>query len=219
MRLKFDSNFVESLGSKINRLLDTEECYEDEAEQKEYEVNKKLTVQYAKILTDQVKDLEQVLNQLYHSSNPSARMKELAENLEQFRQNNCSQSARTCQLTFEALTNDQSISDILRNSSVEEFGYLEQVVNICIDLTLCRDKRGISQEDANAEVVQIEAFAASFIKCFVRQHCTVYAELLKEIEETKEKPADEQDQNAENAQQPVAPAPAQEESKEEAKEE
>ena len=146
-------------------------------------------------------------------------MKELAENLEQFRQNNCSQSARTCQLTFEALTNDQSISDILRNSSVEEFGYLEQVVNICIDLTLCRDKRGISQEDANAEVVQIEAFAASFIKCFVRQHCTVYAELLKEIEETKEKPADEQDQNAENAQQPVAPAPAQEESKEEAKEE
>ena len=58
MRLKFDSNFVESLGSKINRLLDTEECYEDEAEQKEYEVNKKLTVQYAKILTDQVKDLE-----------------------------------------------------------------------------------------------------------------------------------------------------------------
>ena len=44
MRLKFDSNFVESLGSKINRLLDTEECYEDEAEQKEYEENKKLTV-------------------------------------------------------------------------------------------------------------------------------------------------------------------------------
>ena len=44
MRLKFDSNFVESLDAKINRLLDTEESYEDEAEQKEYEENKKLTV-------------------------------------------------------------------------------------------------------------------------------------------------------------------------------
>ena len=47
----------------------------------------------------------------------------------------------TCFLTFDALTNDSSIREILRTSKVDEFEHFTEVVQICMSLALTKEMR------------------------------------------------------------------------------
>ena len=70
---------------------------------------------FTEILTVQAKELEDMLNKIFHSANPAARMKELAENLNKAMGGD-SKVMEKCYFVFEALTNDKNMREILRGT-------------------------------------------------------------------------------------------------------
>ena len=98
--------------------------------------------QYVEIVIEQARDLEVVLNKLFHSTKPSSRMQELASNLKKVkqRQEGEEESSKLAIhayfLTFDALTNDQCMREILRTCKPDEFEHLTKIVNTCLTISL-----------------------------------------------------------------------------------
>ena len=77
---------------------------------------------YVDIVIEQARDLETVLNKLFHSTNPSSRMQEMAENLKKAQEASIEEkqtALHTCFLTFDALSNNTSMREILRTCKVD----------------------------------------------------------------------------------------------------
>ena len=90
---------------------DKEKEKEDEETVEFVEKLWKSALQYTDIITSQAKELEQMLNNIFNSTNPRARMKDLAENLE-LALNADVEATRKCIFVFEALTNDLNMKEI-----------------------------------------------------------------------------------------------------------
>ena len=102
-----------------------------------------------------------------------------------------------CFFVFDALTNDKNMREILRGSK-EDFEHFKKVIEICFDLTQSKELRALKNEQSdNADMVRLEKNASTFIQCYVRQHCSVYADLLFEIKETEVPPKKEKKEGEE----------------------
>ena len=66
---------------------------------------------------------------------------------------------------------------------------------MCIDMTLDKEMRSITSENAAADNgprdAQLVGLSAAFFKSYVRQHCSVVADLRHEIKETELPPKEE----------------------------
>ena len=103
-----------------------------------------------------------------------------------------------CFFVFDALTNDKNMREILRGTK-EDFEHFKKVVETCFDLTQNKELRSLKNEadPDNEQLVRLEKNASTFIKCYVRQHCSVYADLLFEIKETEVPPKKEKKEGEE----------------------
>ena len=83
--------------------------------------------------------------------------------------------------------------EILRGPK-DDFEHFKKVIEICSELTQSKELRALRQEadpSSNADLVSLEKYASTFIQCYIRQHCSVYASLLFEIKETEVAPKKE----------------------------
>ena len=90
-------------------------------------------VQFAEIITNQAKELENLLNKIFNSTNPCARMTDLANNLLKA-QNGDAEATKQCIFIFNALSNDKNMKEIFGGKK-EDFEHFQKVIKICIDLT------------------------------------------------------------------------------------
>lgn len=88
-------------------------------------------------------------------------------------------------MTFEALSNDSSLRDILQTCTSAQFEHLTSVVNLCIQLSVKREQPSYQQpqEASEADDLKLQTCAATFLKLYVRQHCAVYSDLVLEKSE------------------------------------
>lgn len=72
----------------------------------------------------------------------------------------------------------------------EEFEQCTEVVKSCLELTQAKDLRALRQEEkpVDEKTVRLENCASAFLKCYLRQYCSVYADLLFELKETEVEP-------------------------------
>ena len=130
----------------------------------------------------QAKELEDILNKIFYSTKPAARMKDLSEDL--------NLAIGGDSTAMKTLTNDKNMRKILRGTK-DDFEHFTKVIEICTELTQSKELRALKQEadpSSNAELVTLEQYASTFIQCYIRQHCSVYADLLFEIKETEVAP-------------------------------
>ena len=78
-------------------------------------------------------ELDDTLVKIFNSTDPSSRMKDLAENLQKAQAGDA-HAAEHCCLLFNALTNDKSLQEILRGSS-ERFEHCKVVIKVCFELS------------------------------------------------------------------------------------
>ena len=79
MRMRYNSEFVCQLHAIVNQKFESkikanDEMSEQNAQNQDSEDNTEVVFQYVNIIADQIRDLEQDLNKLYHSSNLSSHM-------------------------------------------------------------------------------------------------------------------------------------------------
>ena len=86
---------------------------------------------------------------------------------------------------FKALTNDKSVREILMGSQ-EDFEHFKSVIKSCFELTQARELRALTKKEKLSDEAQanLEKSASGFVSTYVRQHCSVYADLKYEIQET-----------------------------------
>ena len=112
-------------------------------------------------------------------------MKELTENLIKAKAGEKA-AMSDCYLVFDAITNDKTMREIIR-SSKEDFGEFKNVIKLVVELAQAKELRALMRakdlDDSN--MLKLEEKASAFVKCYVRQHCSVYADLLFEIKETE----------------------------------
>ena len=89
--------------------------------------------------------------------------------------------------------------EIIR-SSKDNFDHFTKVIELCVDLEQSRELRALKKESDpdNADQVRLEKCAAAFVKCYVRQHCSVYADLLFEIKDSECSPKKEKKEGEES---------------------
>ena len=151
----------------------------DDEDEKEKEAEEEETVEqvaekwkkgerFAELITKQAKELGDMLNKIFHSTNPSSRMEALAESLKKAR-NDDSAAISNCLLVFEALTNDKNMREILRGKS-EDFEHCKEVIKICTDLAQVKELRALRSEanPGSTQLASLENSAAAFVKCYVR---------------------------------------------------
>ena len=62
-------------------------------------------------------------------------------------------------------------------------------MKLCTNLSLNRELRSVRpSQEIEEEHLELEVNASKFLKCYIRQHCAIYADLQFEIEETKVPP-------------------------------
>ena len=132
--------------------------------------------QYVEIVIEQARDLEVVLNKLFHSTKPSSRMQELASNLKKVKQQeeggeeeqSSKLAIHACFLTFDALTNDQCMREILRTCKADEFEHLTEVVNTCLSISLQKELRILTPSvQISSEEAKFEESTSKFLKTYV----------------------------------------------------
>ena len=97
----------------------------------------------------------------------------MVSNLKKAREGNNDQESNiamhACLLTFDALTNDSSMREILRKCKVSEFEHLTEVVNACMSISLHKELSIlIPSVEKSAEEVKFEERTSKFLKTYVR---------------------------------------------------
>ena len=74
-----------------------------------------------------------------------------------------------CFLTFDALSNNTSMREILRTCKVDQFEHLTEVVNICISLALNRELSILDPSMADLDdKVKLQESASKFLKIYTQ---------------------------------------------------
>lgn len=121
-----------------------EEEPEDEDTEEKVEERWKAAERLTELLAGQVKELENILNKIFHSSNPASRMQGLAENLQKAIAGDAS-AMDQCFFVFDAITNDKNMREILR-STKGEFEHFKKVITTCAELTQDKELRSVKNE-------------------------------------------------------------------------
>ena len=88
---------------------------------------------------------------------------------------------KQCFFVFRALTNDKNMREILRGKK-EDFQHFQKVVEDCAIMAQSKELKALKSQISSDK---LESYASAFLKCYVRQHCSVYADLIFEIKETE----------------------------------
>ena len=89
-------------------------------------------------------ELDDTLVKIFNSTDPSSRMKDLAESLQKAKDGDAN-AAEHCCLLFNALTNDKSLQEILRGSA-ENFEHCKAAIKVSFDLSQATQMRAIRGE-------------------------------------------------------------------------